>query len=63
MNDSHTTYASVGMGGSIAVFLPWLLRSIFHVEMPPEVAVSTGTLASGVVAYFLHQVVMKGEAK
>lgn len=63
MNDSHTTYASLGLGGSIASFLPWMVKAFFHTDMPPEVAVSAGTLISGVVGYFLHQVVLKGVTK
>ena len=56
MNESHTTYASVGAGGALAVLLPWLLKATLKVDMPADVAVSAATLMSGVIGYFLHQV-------
>lgn len=56
MNQSHTTYASVGVGGSIAVILPWLLKAITGQEMPSEVAIAFDSLFSMAIAYFLHQV-------
>lgn len=52
---SHTTYASVGMGGSLAVLLPWAAKAFLHVDMPPEAAVSLATILSGVFGYFLHR--------
>jgi len=52
---SHTTYASVGMGGSLAVLLPWAAKAFLHVDMPPEAAVALATLLSGGFGYFLHK--------
>lgn len=60
MNESHTTYASAGVGASGAVCLSWLVSTIFHVEMPPAVAISMASLASMVTGYFLHQIQSKG---
>lgn len=56
MNQSHTTYASVGVGGSIAVVLPWLLKIITGQEMPAEVAIAFDSLFAMGIAYFLHRV-------
>lgn len=55
MNSSHTTYASVGIGGALAIVLPWLLQAMFHVPVPADVAVALGTLSSGVSGYFFHK--------
>lgn len=60
MNESHTTYASVGAGTSGAVCLSWLISTIFHQEMPPDVAISMASLISMVVGYFLHLTAQKG---
>jgi hypothetical protein len=63
--NSHTTYASVGLGGSLAVLIPWVAKAFLHVDMPPEAAVDLSTLLSGGLGYFLHKtdLVNTGEAK
>jgi hypothetical protein len=63
MNDSHTTYASVGAGASVAVCLSWLVKALLHVDMPSEVAVSMASMISMGAGYFFHQFLAKGAIK
>lgn len=53
MKESHSTYASAGLGGSVAVVLVWLC-SVCHLQMPDYVAIAWASLLSAAFGRFLH---------
>jgi uncharacterized membrane protein YfcA len=54
MNNAHTTYASVGMGSSVAGLLVWIAKAFFHVDMPAEAAVAAATILTAFFGRYLH---------
>lgn len=56
MKESHSTYASIGVGGSIAVVLQWLWGLCNKTEMPADVSIALASLISVGVGFFLHRV-------